>query len=321
MTVYPRFLCCLYLASSVLLASDISVAQTAAQPATFRTAAQMVLVPITVTDHSGKTVAGLRAQDFTVLDDQRPQQIVSFAREDAPCSVGLVMDISGSMQHLLNTTKEAAQTFLKAANPDDEFLLLTVSTEPETTARFSRDVAAIEENIEGTRPGGFTALIDTVYLALNSMRKAHMPRRALLIISDGLDNHSRYSKAELMRVALEADVQVYTIVYDNPAAAASGNGVPLRPRLVGKPWDQAREREGPQLLQELSAKTGGLHFRVSKDGEAKEAAMKASRAIREEYVIGYQTPDAGIAGKWHRVRIKSELPKVNIYARSGYYSR
>ena len=207
-----RFSC---LALLFLLARDRLDAQSAAMPAAFRTSAQMVLVPVTVTDHNGKTIEGLRAEDFNILEDQVPQQIVSFTSEDAPCSVGLVLDISGSMRNTLDAAKGVAQSFFQTANPEDEFLLLTVSTQPEAVSGFTTDIAALEENIERTSPGGMTALIDTVYLGLNRMRKARQPRRALLILSDGMDNYSRYSKSELMRVALEADVQIYTIIVDN----------------------------------------------------------------------------------------------------------
>ena len=103
-------------------------AQTAALPAAFRSDTHMVLVPVTVTDHNGKTIEGLRAKNFNILEDQVPQPIVSFTAEDAPCSVGLVLDISGSMRNSLDAAKGVAQAFFEAANPQDEFLLLTVST-------------------------------------------------------------------------------------------------------------------------------------------------------------------------------------------------
>jgi len=296
-------------------------AQTAVTPATFRTSAQMVLVPVTVTDHNARTITGLRAQDFTILDDQTPQQIVSVISEDAPCSVGLVLDISGSMRNTLGAAKDDAQSFFKTANPQDEFMLLTVSTQPEAIPGFTTDIAALEDNIDATKPGGMTALIDTVYLGLNRMRKASQPRRALLILSDGMDNYSRYSKGELMRVALEADVQIYSIIVDNGSASAATATMPFRPSLVRKPGDQAQEREGPRLLEELSDRTGGLHFRVRNDAEAKEAVTKLGQALRNEYVIAYQPSDSAIVGKWHRIHVKANVPKVNIYARSGYYSR
>jgi len=279
----------------------------------------MVLIPVTVTDHNGKTIKGLRAEDFNILDDQTPQQIVSLATEDAPCSVGLVLDISGSMQNALNSAKGVAQTFFRTANPDDEFLLLTVSTQPAVTPGFTTDIADLEKTIELARPGGRTALIDTVYLGLNRMRVAHQPRRALLILSDGMDNQSRYSKNELMRVALEADVQIYTIIMDT-ASAGGSNTVPFRPSLIRKPSDHAQETQGPDLLETLSDRTGGLHFRARNDAEAKDAVIKAAQAIRDEYLIAYRPSDSGAAGKYHRVRVKSSVPKVNIHARNGYYA-
>ena len=312
-----RLTCCAFLI--LLLGRELS-AQPAAKPAAFRTSAQMVLVPVTVTDHAGKTVEGLQAKDFTVLEDRVPQSIASFSIEDAPCSVGLVLDISGSMRNTLDAAKGVAHSFIQSSNPQDEFLLLTVSTQPEAASAFTTDVAELEDNIGRSNAGGMTALIDTVYLGLNHMRKANQPRRALLILSDGMDNYSRYSKGELMRAALEADVQVYAIIVGNGSGGGASGGALFRPSLASKPIDQAREREGPNLLEELADKTGGLHFRVRNDAEAREAAAKAGRALRNLYVIGYQPPGAAPAGKWHQVSVKSNLPKVHVYARNGYYA-
>jgi Ca-activated chloride channel family protein len=316
----PRALRCSCVAFLFLLTGGEIAAQSAARPAAFRTNAQMVLVPVTVTDHDGKTLEGLRAENFKVLEDQSPQQIVSFTAEDAPSSVGLVLDVSGSMRNALDTAKGVSHAFLQTANPEDEFLLLTVSTQPEAVSGFTTDIADLEEGIGRTSPGGMTALIDTVYLGLNSMRKARQPRRGLLILSDGMDNYSRYSKGELMRAALEADVQIYTIIVGNGSGGSSTGGAPFRPSLIAKPIDQAREHEGPNMLEELSEKTGGLYFRAQSDIEAREAAIKAGRALRNQYVIGYQPPTSGAPGKWHQIRVKSNLPKVNVYARNGYYS-
>jgi Ca-activated chloride channel homolog len=303
----------------LLVANDL-FAQAAIRKPTFRSNAQMVLVPVTVTDRHARTVMDLHARDFAILDNGAPQKIVSFTSEDAPCSIGLILDISGSMRNALSTAKGVAHGFFKAANPDDEFLLLTVSTQPEVTSRFSTDIAALEENIEATKSEGMTALIDTVFLGLNRMRKANQPRRALLILSDGMDNYSRYSESELMRVAIEADVQIYAIIMDNGSGGTIGAGAPFRPALAAKPWDQARQRQGPSLLEKLADKTGGFYFHVRKETEANEAAVKAGRALRDEYVIGYHPSEPGAVGKWHRVHVKSHVPKVNVYARNGYYS-
>ena len=288
--------------------------------ATFRTNAEMVLVPVTITDRNGKTVEGLRAQNFKVLDNHAPQQIVSFTNEDSPCSVVLVLDTSSSMQYTLPAAKHIAHAFLAAANPEDEFMLLTVSTLPNVISGFTSDPETLEKSVEFSRPGGLTALIDTVYLGLNQMQKARRAHRALLILSDGIDNHSRYSKSELMRVALEADVEVYTVLVDTGSADMSIDPVEFRPILVGKPWDQAQLHVGPSMLQALGGETGGILFRVRSKAESEEAVIKAGRAIRSEYLIGYQPRKPGLIGKWHQVQVKTDLPRVKIYARKGYFS-
>ena len=312
-----RFPC---LALLLMVTRNELSAQVVANFVNFRASAQMVLVPVTVTDHYGKTIEGLRAEDFNILDEQKPQRIVSFGSEDAPCSVGLVLDISGSMRNILGPAKDVVHAFFGVANPEDEFQLLTVSSKPEALSGFTSDVPALEQSVEFTKSGGMTALVDTIFLGLSRMREAQRPRRALLILSDGMDNYSRHTQSELMRVALEADTQIYTIILDDPSGGANGS-VPFRPSMVKKPIDQSREREGPALLEKLSEKTGGLHFRVNNGAQAKEAVIKAGRALRNEYVIGYQPPDSGTAGKWHRVRVKAIVPDVHVYARNGYYSR
>ena len=282
---------------------------------------KMVLVPVTVTDRKGANVNGLEQKSFTVLDDRIPQNIVSFSSEDAPCSVGLVLDISGSMRNALGTVKDVVQAFLRAANSEDEFLLLTVSTQPAATPEFTTDIATVQQNIGTTRPGGLTALIDTVYLGLSRMREAGRPRRALLILSDGIDNQSRYSQSELLKVALEADVQIYTIIFENGSGGAAGGGpAPFVPGMVAKPWDRGPQRQGPEMLEKLSDRTGGLHFRVRDRVQASEAVTKAGQALRSEYLLGYHPPESGTSGKWHRVEVKLDRPQVQVYARTGYYA-
>ena len=286
----------------------------------FRASAELVLVPVTVTDRNGKTIMGLRARNFTVLDDRTPQPIVSFTSEDAPCSVGLVLDVSGSMRDAIVTARTVAHAFFQAANPEDEFLMLTVSTQPDVLPGFTTGTEALEQSIQSARPNGMTALFDTVYLALNRMRRATRPRHALLIVSDGMDNYSRYTKGELMRTALEANVQVYTVLVDGLTGGGPAQ-ILFRPSMIAKPVDRAGQRQGPQALKELSMNTGGLYFHVRTSAQAKDAAIKAGHAIRNEYVIGYQPPATGTLGRWHSIRVKSNVPKTSVNGRSGYYSQ
>lgn len=287
----------------------------------FQTTSQMVLVPVTVTDRKAKTVEGLHAEDFSVFDNQLPQRIASFGVDDAPCSVGIILDVSGSMHQALTGAREMLRSFFTSSNPDDEFQLLTVSTEPSALSGFTTDTTSLEQSIDITRSGGLTSLIDTTYLGLKNMKGAHQPRRALLILSDGIDNHSRYSQSELIGIALEADVQVYSMIFDT-GLPASGGGAPFRPSMAQKPWDAARQRDqGPDLLEKLSEKTGGLSFRVRNTEEAKDAVVRTARALRSEYLIGFRPADSGPSGKFHQIRVKSTVPKLYVHARNGYYAR
>jgi Ca-activated chloride channel family protein len=315
----PRGLRCSFIAFSMALTLAGLDAQTIST-ANFHVSSRMVLVPVTVTDNYGKTILGLRAADFKIFDDQAPQPIVSFATDDTPCSVGVVLDVSGSMRNALGLAKDSAQAFVAAANPEDEFLLLTVSTQPAAEPQFTADVAWVAQTIAFTKPGGMTALIDTVYLGLNQMRKARHPRRALLVLSDGMDNHSQYSRNQLLQAALEADVQIYTFILPTTPGGTAGNGAPFRPSMIAKPGDRRVETEGPELLENLADKTGGLHFRPRSDAEAKEAIRKAGEALRNEYVIGFQPADSGPSGKLHRIRVTTAAPKVYVHARTAYYA-
>ncbi len=182
-------------------------------------------------------------------------------------------------------------------------------------------MADLEKSIEFTRPGGMTALVDTVFLGLHQMHKAAQPRRAMLILSDGMDNHSRYTRSQLLRVAVEADVQIYTIILENGLLGGQAVTMPFRPSMVAKPGDQHQPYQGATLLEQLADKTGGLHFRVHNEADAKAAAVKAGLAIRNEYVLGFRPRETVQTGKWRKVRVKLNVPDTNVYARDGYYSR
>lgn len=296
------------------------VAQRPPMPAAFRTTARMVLVPVTVTDHSGKTILGLQAKDFSIFDDQAQQQIASFSSEDTPSAVGVVLDTSGSMRNALRLAKDGAAELVRAANAEDEFLLLTVATEPAAGTAFSSSSEDLERSISSTAPGGLTALIDTVYLGLHQMKKAHRAQRALVVFSDGMDNHSRYTKGQLLDAALEADVQIYTIVLDGLIGSSTGTA-PFRPSMIAKPGDlAAAQQQGPALLETLADKTGGLHFHARNAAEARESVAKIGAALRNEYVIGYQPAAPGVPGKSHRIRVTTSVPKVYVHARTSYFA-
>ena len=265
----------------------------------------LVLVPVTVTDEMGRIVSGLRRDNFSIYDDKQQQRIMSFSSEDAPFSVGLVFDTSGSMRDKMDKARLGARAFWQAANPEDEAFLVTYSNRAELQVGFTRDFANIQSALLFAAPKGTTALIDAVYLAMRRLKSAHNSRKALLAISDGGDNNSRYSKGELLRYAKEADVQIYGIGI---------HGGPKSPE----------EMSGPERLEELADATGGQHFMVGSANELPDIAARIGVALHDQYAIGYQPPDGAEPGKWRRIRVRLQAPKglptLRVFARTGYYA-
>ena len=155
----------------------------------------LVLVPVTVTDPMNRLVTGLEKDNFLLTDNGQPQEIRHFSSEDAPISLGVIFDISGSMSNKIDKSRDAVVEFFKTANPEDEFFLITFSEKPEVLADFTTSVEDIQSKLVYAVPKGRTALLDAIYLGMNRMRKAKHEKKALLIISDGGDNHSRYTEA------------------------------------------------------------------------------------------------------------------------------
>lgn len=267
----------------------------------------MVLVPTVVMDRKGATVNGLTRNNFTVLEDRVPQAIVSLSNQDVPCSIGIVLDLSGSMRTKLRAATDAVSAFLQTANPEDEVFLLTVGSRPHSLSDFTADFGTLQNRLVGASADGDTALIDTVYMGLSRLRSARNGRGALLVVSDGMDNNSRYSKPELLRVVEESDVQIYTIgIADAPA------------------WKKAIElteqSRGLALLSDIADRSGGMSFKAVNSDDVQPAALKIGRAIRNEYVIAYSQTGVSNPGKWRSVQVKVSPPQFRAYARTGYYA-
>jgi len=200
----------------------------------------LVLVPVTITDPMNRLVTGLDKENFNILEGKEPQEIRHFSSEDAPVSLGVIFDLSGSMNSKIERAREAIVEFFKTANPQDEFFLITFADKPEQLSDFTQSVDDIQGKLVYTVPKGRTALLDAIYLGINKMHQAKYQKRALLIISDGGDNHSRYTESEIRSVVKEADVQIYAIgVYDHYFASNE-------------------ERYGPVLLSDIADLTAYL---------------------------------------------------------------
>jgi VWFA-related protein len=269
----------------------------------------LVLVPVSVTDPMNRFVTGLEKDHFKVFEDKIEQDIRQFSSEDAPLSVGIVFDTSGSMGSKLQKSRQAVAQFLKTANPEDEFFLIQFNDRPELTVPFTRNTEDIQNRLTFTQPKGRTALLDGIYLSMNQMKKAHNPRKALLVISDGGDNSSRYTEAEVRKVVRESDVLIYSLgIFESYAARGR----------------TPEELAGPGLLSELAEQTGGRHFAVDDLAELPDMAAKIGIELRNRYVIGYSPKNQQRDGRYHHVEVKvvttPQMPRLRAYWRPGYYA-
>jgi Ca-activated chloride channel homolog len=274
--------------------------------ATFKSKVDLVLVPTVVTDSADRLVTGLDKDNFEVFQDKYPQTISHLSSEDAPVSVGIVLDASGSMKDKVDKAFEAVKTFLDDANPQDEAFLVTVANKPEMAAGFTHHLADIENKLVFTRAQGQTALLDAIYFSVSEMRNARQKRKALLIISDGGGNHSRYTEREVKLLVEEADVQIFAVgLYDQ------------FPRTM-------EEREGPNLLSQIADVTGGRAFELDDPNDLADVVTKIGLALRNEYVLAYRPKPKPHDGRWHKIRVKLLPPKglarLFVASKQGYYA-
>ena len=279
------------------------------RPADIKVTSTLVLINVTVTDPLSRFVTGLERDNFRLFEDKKEQEISAFSSEDAPISIGLVFDTSGSMGSKLQKSREAASDFFQTANPDDEFFLVRFNDRPELAVPFTTDTDKIQSALTFTQSKGRTALLDGVYLSMNQMKKARHPRKALLIISDGGDNSSRYTESEIKNAVREADVQIYAIGIFESAAAR------------GRTPEEAM---GPGLLNDLAEQTGGRAYAVENPTELPDIAAKIGVELRNEYILGYTPKNQQRDGKYRRVQVKlvqpRGLPPLKAIFRLGYYA-
>ncbi len=266
----------------------------------------LVLVPVTITDPLNRLVTGLEKENFQLFEGSSAQEIRSFSSEDAPVSLGVIFDSSGSMSSKMDRAKEAVIEFFKTANAQDEFFMITFSDEPEAVSDFTSSVDEIQNRLVFAVPRHRTALLDAIYMGISKMRQAKYAKKALLIISDGGDNHSRYTENEIKSLVKEADVMIYAIgIYDRYASAVE-------------------ERLGPQLLSDITELTGGRAFTIDNPNDLADVATKIGVELRNQYVLGYRPAKVVRDGKWRKIKVKllppKGLPPLRVYARTGYYA-
>jgi Ca-activated chloride channel homolog len=213
------------------------------------------------------------------------------------------------MSDKIQKSKEAALQFFQTSNPQDEFMVINFSERPNLVSGFTSRFQNLQDRLLFVKSGGRTALLDAIYLGLQEMKKATTDRKAILVISDGGENHSRYTVRDIKEMVKESDVAIYAIGIFEPLS--SRNRTP-------------EEAAGPSLLSDLAGMTGGRMFAVEDPDELPDIAEKISIELRNEYVIGYQPSNLIADGKWHRIKVKLDppagLPPLQVYARTGYYA-
>ena len=289
--------------------------------AVIRDNVDLVLVNVTVVDRHDRVVNGLDKSDFSVFDDGTARSLKYISIGNEPASVVLIFDASASMEKMVGGARSAVRRLFEESAAQDEFSVIVVNDQPRVAFEFGDPVANMAEVVNSVPAVGKTALWDGVYLGLEQLRHSRRQKKAMIVISDGGDNHSRYTETELKRVVEELDVRLYAMVLGIAYPA------PPRARSVGVFDPHAQEFEqqtGAAQLDELSAATGGRLFSVGKSAEISRAAAQISREIQSEYVLGYYAGPDVHDGKWHKLKVrlsrKPSTARLRVYAKKGYYA-
>jgi Ca-activated chloride channel homolog len=279
-------------------------------PAHLRVDTSLVLVPVHVTTMLGISVTDLNKTNFQIYEDNVEQTITHFAMDEAPLSIGLVFDASGSMRNKIHKSSEAAAAFFKTANPEDEFFLVEFNERPRLAIPFTFDSDEVYNHIVHTRTVGRTSLLDAIHLAILQMKKATNSRKAIVIVSDGGDNCSRYSVGQIKSALVESDVQVYAMGIFDP-----GDSSKKRP---------PEEVKGPELLSELAELSGGRHYPIDDLNELPKISERIGVELRNQYVLGYSPANLERDGKYRTIKLNLApppgMPKLRTQYRHGYYA-
>jgi Ca-activated chloride channel family protein len=264
----------------------------------------IVNVIISVTDPLGRFVTGLGTDHFEVFDNKVKQQISHFSDEDAPISIGVVYDVSGSMKERIARSVRALRRFIETSHNDDDFFLIAFNDRANLIQDFTTSGDQIASHLMFVQPKGSTALYDAAYLAVEKVKQGRHTKKALLIISDGQDNHSRYTYKELRNLVKEADVQVYGIGITDPSDSLNGFG--------------------RSILEEITRMTGGRSFfpNAYNEPELVEICTRIALELRHQYSIGFYPTDMASEATWHKVQVKVNPPKglgrLTLSYRDGY---
>jgi Ca-activated chloride channel family protein len=278
--------------------------------ATFRAHTDLVLIPVTVTDNLNRFVLGFQKGDFQLFEDGVEQNVSLFSGEDAPLSVGVLFDESGSMAYKLRNSRDAAVQLLNALDKEDEAFLVEFADLAKVSIRFTGRSEEIQSALKNAQASGLTAMLDAIDTGLLEMEKAKNSRKAIVIVSDGGDNRSHYTAAQIESLIREADVQVYAMGVFEPDFA-----IGLTPEEIS----------GPRLLSEIASQTGGRAFAAAVPGDMPSVANRIAVELRNQYVLGYYPKNKARDGKYRNVKVQVSQPPglgspLKVHWRLGYYA-
>jgi Ca-activated chloride channel homolog len=252
-----------------------------------------VMVSVGVRDSNNRAVSDLKGDNFQIFEDKVEQKIRYFSSELTPISLGIVFDMSRSMQKKLPFARDAAVKFLETGTPDDEYFLVEFSSRAQLAQGFTSDISRLRDKLSLVPAQGNTALYDGVYLGLAELKRGQNPRKALLLITDGEDNHSRYSRGDIRQFVRESDAQIFVI-------------------------DMGRA-----LVGELADMTGGHSYRAS-PADLEDTCERIARELKSQYVIGYESTNTNKDGRFRKLRVRinptAATGKLNAHTRDGYYA-
>jgi Ca-activated chloride channel homolog len=268
----------------------------------------LITLTVTVTDTYGRYVSGLNKNAFSILDEKQPQEITYFSDDDAPVSVGIIFDVSGSMSgDKIKRAREALSKFIQTSHNSDEYFLIAFNSRAQLLMDKTRDGEAVLDKLTFVQTRGQTALYDAVYLGVEKVQRGIHPKKALMVITDGQDNNSRYTFNDVRRILKESDVTLY------------GVGI-----LSGGDAGSALGMEGQGILDELSGVSGGKAFFPRSGAEMDDIFEQIALELRHQYSIGYKPNNFTGNGKWRRIKVKVTpprgLPRLFVRSKEGYYA-
>lgn len=305
-SLYKVAVLCLVLAAPLLAQNPTPTPDDPEGPVQIKT--DLVTLTLTVTDPHGRYVSGLGKHAFTITDNNQEQDISFFSDSDTPVSVGIIFDVSGSMGgDKIKKARKALERFVTTSHPSDEYFLIAFNSRAQLLLDRTRDGDAVLRKLTLVQPKNNTALYDAVYLGLERVTRGAHQKRALLIISDGQDNASRFNFSEVRRLMKESDVVTYAVGIMDRGDSGSSLGM-----------------QGQAFLDEIASVSGGKAFYPSTDIEMDEIFERIALELRHQYSVGYIPKDFQPDGKWRKVKVKVKpprgLPRLTVRGREGYYA-